>query len=191
MTLYDLISCAQYDQEFSIYLLNSYDQNLPIARGTRGAMLKRDTEDNDEELFRHLMDKVEYFCVRKCVVVVYVRDDTFDKKMQDQYPQDYVERWDIHDPKSRPFLFTRETEQYTDNYLWKFKGDDEEEAYECDTMPLICLRCRTPIPLSMSTFNEVSYTHYSYCESCLREGLKLLRQQDLANKNKEGKNESI
>jgi hypothetical protein len=25
---------------------------------------------------------------------------------------------------------------------------------------------------------EVSYTHYSYCEDCLREGLKLLREAD-------------
>ena len=45
-------------------------------------------------------------------------------------------------------------------------------------MPLICLRCRKPIPLTLETFWEVSYTHYSYCEECLRKGLKLLKEQD-------------
>lgn len=43
-----------------------------------------------------------------------------------------------------------------------------------DTMPLICLRCKKDIPLTLGTMEEVSYTHYSYCEDCLREGLKLL-----------------
>lgn len=46
------------------------------------------------------------------------------------------------------------------------------------TMPLICLRCKKDIPLSMPTFKEVSYTHYSYCEECLRKGLKALRAWD-------------
>lgn len=45
-------------------------------------------------------------------------------------------------------------------------------------MPLECLRCRKYIPLTYPTFKEISYTHYSYCEDCLREGLKLLKAQD-------------
>lgn len=53
-----------------------------------------------------------------------------------------------------------------------------EKVEETKTMPLICLRCRKPIPLTYPTFSEVSYTHYSYCEDCLRKGLDLLRQQD-------------
>lgn len=47
-----------------------------------------------------------------------------------------------------------------------------------DVMPLICLRCKKDIPLTMRTFEEVSYTHYSYCEDCLRKGLKALRAWD-------------
>ena len=45
-------------------------------------------------------------------------------------------------------------------------------------MPLECLRCRKYIPLTYPTFKEISYTHYPYCEDCLREGLKLLKAQD-------------
>ena len=49
---------------------------------------------------------------------------------------------------------------------------------EIKTMPLICLRCKKYIPLSISTFKEISYTHYSYCEDCLRQGLKSLNEWD-------------
>lgn len=42
-------------------------------------------------------------------------------------------------------------------------------------MPLICIRCKKPIHLSMPTFEEVSYTHYSYCEKCLKDALKTLK----------------
>lgn len=49
-------------------------------------------------------------------------------------------------------------------------------------MPLICIRCKKPIHLSMLTFEEVSYTHYSYCEKCLRDALKTLKLFDEAYK---------
>lgn len=48
-----------------------------------------------------------------------------------------------------------------------------------DMMPLICIRCKKDIPLTVKTFKEVSYTHYSYCEECLRKGLKALKAWDL------------
>lgn len=48
-----------------------------------------------------------------------------------------------------------------------------------DMMPLICIRCKKDIPLTVKTFEEVSYTHYSYCEECLRKGLKALKAWDL------------
>lgn len=47
-----------------------------------------------------------------------------------------------------------------------------------DIMPLICIRCKKDIPLTLKTFKEVSYTHYSYCEDCLRKGLKALNEWD-------------
>lgn len=47
-----------------------------------------------------------------------------------------------------------------------------------DIMPLICLRCKKDIPLTVRTMEEISYTHYSYCEDCLREGLRLLKAKD-------------
>ena len=54
----------------------------------------------------------------------------------------------------------------------------EEHMKDDDIMPLICLRCKKDIPLTYKTFKEVSYTHYSYCEECLRKGLKSMRAWD-------------
>ena len=47
-----------------------------------------------------------------------------------------------------------------------------------DIMPLICLRCKKDIPLTLRTFEEISYTHYSYCEDCLREGVRKLESEN-------------
>ena len=52
-------------------------------------------------------------------------------------------------------------------------------------MPLICLRCKKDIPLTFDTFAEISYTHYSYCEDCLRKGLALLRAKDKEENNEQ------
>lgn len=52
-------------------------------------------------------------------------------------------------------------------------------------MPLICLRCKKDIPLTFDTFAEVSYTHYSYCEDCLRKGLALLKAKDKEENNEQ------
>ena len=60
-------------------------------------------------------------------------------------------------------------------------GNPKEEKQEPDIMPLICMRCKKYIPLTVPTFREISYTHYSYCEECLRAGLRALRYQEAEN----------
>ena len=60
-------------------------------------------------------------------------------------------------------------------------GNPKEEKQEPAIMPLICLRCKKDIPLTVPTFREISYTHYSYCEECLRAGLRALRYQEAEN----------
>lgn len=49
---------------------------------------------------------------------------------------------------------------------------------DTDIMPLICLRCKKDIPHTYGVFKELSYTHYSYCEECLRKGLKTMEMWD-------------
>ena len=128
MTLYDIVSKAQYMQVFSIYLTNIYDQNIPIARGTRSEMISMDADENEENFFDHLMCDVEYFSVtNKGVIVVYIRDEHFEEQASNRYFDEYVKRWDNLNPKTRPWLHAIETEQYTDKYLWMFEGYSESK----------------------------------------------------------------
>lgn len=123
MTLYDIVSKAQYMQVFSIYLTNAYDQNIPIARGTRNEMIELDVNENEEKFFNHLMCQVEYFHItEKAVMVIFIKDEHFDEEVSYKYSDEYVERWDEYDPKTRPWLHGFETEEYTDKYLCRFKG---------------------------------------------------------------------
>lgn len=47
-------------------------------------------------------------------------------------------------------------------------------------MPLICLRCKKYKPMLLSSMKAigVTYTHYSYCEDCLRKGLAALKEKE-------------
>lgn len=51
-----------------------------------------------------------------------------------------------------------------------------------DMMHTICLRCGKPAVSISFHYDELgmklSYTHYSYCEKCLRDGLKVLKEQE-------------
>lgn len=40
----------------------------------------------------------------------------------------------------------------------------------------VCLLCKKPA-VTFNTEDDIPYTNYSYCEDCLRKGLKLLREQ--------------
>lgn len=50
---------------------------------------------------------------------------------------------------------------------------------------LRCLRCGEEYEFSTQTMEELKYTQYSYCESCLHEAMKLLKSQDEAVKQSE------
>lgn len=58
MTLYDILRVTRYYQKFCCYIVNAYDQNVPIGFGTRSELL-------DEELFDHLMCDVDSITVTK------------------------------------------------------------------------------------------------------------------------------
>ena len=47
-----------------------------------------------------------------------------------------------------------------------------------DIFSLKCLRCDKTYGIPQTDMNILGYTKYSYCEDCLREGLKLLKARD-------------
>lgn len=131
MTLYDIVSKAQYTQVFSIYLTNIYDQNIPIARGTRSEMISLDVGENEENFFDHLMCDVDYFHITdKRVMVVFILDEHSEEPISKIYSNEYIKSWDNFNPKTRPWLYGIETEEFTDKYLWKFAGYSESEDKE-------------------------------------------------------------
>ena len=121
MTLYDLLNAGQYMQMYSVYVTNAYGQNIPISRGTLTDMLAYIVNESDSTLFVHLMDKVEYYHItEKGVMVVFLRDEHYEETADYNYSDDYVDRWNPLDPKTRPYLHGIETEEYTEEWICKF-----------------------------------------------------------------------
>lgn len=58
-------------------------------------------------------------------MVVFIKDENYEKNASYNYSEDYVKRWNYHDPETRPWLWGIETEEYTKEYLWKFAGYEE------------------------------------------------------------------
>lgn len=107
MILYELLRITKAEQKFVVFVTNDYGENLFVGDGTRAELL--DESENDE-LFDHLMDKIDIMEVSKDgkTLIVFVRDNNFEKRVDELYPQNYVEKWDIHDENTRPYLFTSE-----------------------------------------------------------------------------------
>lgn len=108
MTLYDILRATKYWQKFCCYVTNSYDQNVPIGFGTRRELL--DEEQNDE-LFDYLMCNVDSITVTKDkALLVRVRDEHYNQRLEEQY--ECTGGWKVPDPKTRPFKFSNEMEDW-------------------------------------------------------------------------------
>lgn len=105
MILCELLQRVTYDQILIIYLSNDYDQNLLIGQGTRQELLN----DTDEELFFHLMDKVQLVTVtNNKSLFIKIENENHAVLLENQYSDDYVKRWKREDPETRPFRFSCE-----------------------------------------------------------------------------------
>jgi hypothetical protein len=60
-------------------------------------------------------------------------------------------------------------------YHDRAEGADSEDDYMIHTECIRCGKHAVSVPASLT---GLPYTNYSYCEDCLREGLKLLKKQD-------------
>lgn len=109
MTLYDVLRATQYKQRFYVYVVNAWDQNIPVGAGDRAALLDEDETDT----FIHLMDTVEMLTLAKDgAFVVRLRNDTFNTRAEEQYDAQYVEKWDNLKPETRPWKHSSELEDF-------------------------------------------------------------------------------
>lgn len=110
MTLYDLVICGMANQIYHVYICNIYDQNIFIGRGYRRDIMSEDITD----CFEYLINKIDHWSVAKDgSLVVRIRDENFENRAEQQYSPEYVAKWDVHDPKTRPWRFSSELEDNT------------------------------------------------------------------------------
>lgn len=112
MTLYDLLRVTACYQKFYVFVINAYDQNIPVGSGIRQELLD---EYENEKLFNHLMDKVDMLRISKNenALVVFIRDENFEKRVENLYPEEYTKTWNYREAKTRPFLYFSEIEILT------------------------------------------------------------------------------
>lgn len=129
-TLHNLLTSCQYAQVFWIYRTNDYDENILLAKGTKQEMLE--DEEQNFDLLRHINDLVEYWTIREDgAMFVRLR---MGEEAEEQYSDDYVERWDRLNPRSRPYLHSAEMDDFmnciygTSEYMHPY-GDPLEVHY--------------------------------------------------------------
>lgn len=103
MTLWDMLNVCPCYQQFDVYEGNAYDQNIAVASGTA------DELRTNIEIFDHLMDKIEHYEVAPDgVIVILTKNSDFEKRAEELYSEDYVEKWDRFKPDTRPWRFSIE-----------------------------------------------------------------------------------
>ena len=106
MTLWNMLNVCPCNQEFDIYVNNAYDQNIIVASGSA------DDLRTNLEVFDHLMEEVEHYEVEPDgVIVILTKNSDFEKRAEELYSGDYVERWDRFNPNSRPWRFSIEIDR--------------------------------------------------------------------------------
>lgn len=109
MTLFSLIIKARYDQIFHVYVTNTYSQNIEIGHGTRRDIVD---EDTTEMGLIHINDEIEiWYACEDGSIVVCLRDENYNKQAEYLYAQEYVKKWDIMKPETRPWKHYFELER--------------------------------------------------------------------------------
>ena len=67
--------------------------------------------EEEDDFFSHLMDEIEYFVVLDDKsILVYIRNENYEKRCEELYPEEYVKKWDRLKPETRPWRFSIEIE---------------------------------------------------------------------------------
>ena len=80
MTLYEMLDKTLYYQEVWIYETNTYDQNMPLFKGS-----VNDAKRETEKVWAFLMCEVEHYECDTDILLIKVRNKYYDKRMENQY----------------------------------------------------------------------------------------------------------
>ena len=114
MKLYDMLEVAQYDQQFVVAVTNAYDQNVIAGCGTRADMLD---EHNDGFIFWNLMNEVDVFRIYGNIMLVIIKNEHHDERLETQYAEKYVKTWEFKKPETRPYLFSFELDRFMEEKI--------------------------------------------------------------------------
>lgn len=104
MTLLDVLRTVKYYQKLYIFVINDYGQNVCIGKGRFDFILRG--EESAYDLLDHYLDEVEMITPAKGgAFVVRIKDEHYNERLETQYNESYVAKWDATDKDSRPFLF--------------------------------------------------------------------------------------
>lgn len=100
MKLYEMLKLAKYYQKVWIFEHNDFDQNMPIFKG-----IVDDARADKDKTFDFLMDDVECYDCTTGTLIIYVRNEYSDERMERHYI--YGECWG-EKIEQRPWRYSSE-----------------------------------------------------------------------------------
>lgn len=101
MTLYDMLDVTYYDQEVWIYETNAFGQNMPLFKGTVS-----EARVNEDKVWSWLMCQVEMYMCKTGILVILVKDDRFEERLEEHYLSSV--NWT---DANRPWKYSREIDE--------------------------------------------------------------------------------
>ena len=103
MTLWDMLDKTLYYQNVWIFETNSYDQNMPLFKGT-----VQDARQDTERVWDYLMCEVDHYECTNGILDVRVRDKYYSERLEEHYT--FSDRWGKEKEK-RPWRHSFEIDQ--------------------------------------------------------------------------------
>lgn len=101
MTLYEMLDCTKYYQDVWIFEHNSYDQNMPLFKGS-----VEDARGNVDRVWDYLMCEVDHYDCTTGILVIMVKDEHYEERLEGHYRMT-SDKWG-RKKEERPWLYSCE-----------------------------------------------------------------------------------
>ena len=102
MTLYEMLDRAMAHQTVWIFEHNTYDQNMPIFKGT----VSDARIDPNFRVWDFLPCEVECYDCSNQILDIRVKDENYNRRLEDHYL--FGDKWDRYDKSKRPWRYSIE-----------------------------------------------------------------------------------
>ena len=98
MTLYEMLDRAMAHQKVWIFEQNTYDQNMPLFKGT----VNDARIDPELRVWDFLMCEVEFYDCSHGILDIRVKDGNYNERLERHYH--FADKWDKYDKSTRKFF---------------------------------------------------------------------------------------